>query len=114
MWAQRSDKVFLTVELPDAKDPKVKLEPEGKLTFSATAGADNQKYELDLQLFDKIDVEVCWKSVSFWRLLFVLSSRNVWCTTSRSLSVVLPAQTLSSFCAGQQDQCGPTTHFHCD
>eukprot|EP00246_Nothoceros_aenigmaticus_P003323 TRINITY_DN143_c0_g2_i1.p2 TRINITY_DN143_c0_g2~~TRINITY_DN143_c0_g2_i1.p2 ORF type:complete len:158 (+),score=40.49 TRINITY_DN143_c0_g2_i1:207-680(+) len=57
VWAQRTEKVFLTIELPDAKDPKVKLEPEGKLTFSATAGAENQAYDLDLDLFEKINVE---------------------------------------------------------
>lgn len=57
-WAQRSDKVFITVELPDAKNVKQKLEPEGKFSFSATAGADNVPYEVVLDLFDKIDVDV--------------------------------------------------------
>ncbi|KAM3238013.1 co-chaperone protein p23-1 [Capsicum annuum] len=56
-WAQRSDKLFITVELPDAKNVKLKLEPEGKFFFSATAGADNLPYEVDLDLFDKINVE---------------------------------------------------------
>lgn len=57
-WAQRSDKLFITVELPDAKNVKLKLEPEGKFFFSATAGADNVPYEVDLDLFDKINVDV--------------------------------------------------------
>ncbi|XP_070028296.1 co-chaperone protein p23-1 isoform X1 [Nicotiana tabacum] len=56
-WAQRSDKLFITVELPDAKNVKLKLEPEGKFFFSATAGADNVPYEVDLDLFDKINVD---------------------------------------------------------
>ena len=51
-WAQRSDKVYLTVELPDAKNPKVKIEPEGMFSFSADG------YQLDLDLFEKINVEV--------------------------------------------------------
>ncbi|MCO5600805.1 hypothetical protein L7F22_054921 [Adiantum nelumboides] len=51
-WAQRSDKVLITIDLPDAKDPKVKIEPEGRLCFFATG------YELDFDLFDKINVEV--------------------------------------------------------
>lgn len=56
-WAQRSDKLFITVELPDAKNVKVKLEPEGKFFFSATAGADNEPYEVDFDLYDKINVD---------------------------------------------------------
>ncbi|XP_017187040.2 uncharacterized protein OsI_027940-like isoform X2 [Malus sylvestris] len=56
-WAQRVDKVFITVLLPDAKDAKVKLEPEGVFSFSASAGAENHQYELKLDLFDKVNVE---------------------------------------------------------
>ena len=51
-WAQRSDKVYLTVILPDAKDPKVKVEPDGKFVFTASG------YELDFDLFEGVNVEV--------------------------------------------------------
>ena len=57
-WAQRSDKLSITIELPDAKDVKLKLEPEGKFFFSATSGVDNVPYELDMDLYDKVDVNV--------------------------------------------------------
>lgn len=57
-WAQRSDEVLITVELPDAQNVKLKLEPEGKFYFFATAGADKIPYEVDIDLFDKIDVDV--------------------------------------------------------
>lgn len=57
-WAEREDKVYLTVLLPDAKDPKVNLDPEGTFTFTATAGTDNSPYEIKLNLLDKVDVEV--------------------------------------------------------
>lgn len=57
-WAQRADKVFLTVLLPDSKNAKVNLEPEGVFTFSASAGAENNLYEIKLDLFDKVNVEV--------------------------------------------------------
>lgn len=57
-WAQRSEELYITVELPDAQDVKVKLEPEGKFFFSATVGADKAKYEIDIDLFDKVDVNV--------------------------------------------------------
>lgn len=43
--------------LPDAKNPKVNLGPEGTFTFTATGGAGDNVYELKLELFDKVDVE---------------------------------------------------------
>ncbi|KAK4387788.1 Co-chaperone protein p23-1 [Sesamum angolense] len=55
-WAQRSDKLFITVELPDAENVKLNLDPEGKFFFSATSGADNTPYEIDIDLYDKVDV----------------------------------------------------------
>ncbi|XP_020106350.1 uncharacterized protein OsI_027940-like [Ananas comosus] len=56
-WAQRIDKVYITVQLPDAKDVKVNLEPDGIFTFSGTAGSGNNLYELKMDLFDKVNVE---------------------------------------------------------
>ncbi|CAL9131307.1 unnamed protein product [Musa textilis] len=56
-WAQRLDKVYITVQLPDARDVKVNLEPDGSFTFSATAGAGNNTYELQMDLFDKVNKE---------------------------------------------------------
>ncbi|GKD38232.1 co-chaperone protein p23-1-like protein isoform X2 [Tanacetum coccineum] len=53
-----ADVVFITIDLPNAKDVKFKLEPEGKFYFSATAGADNVPYEIDVNLYDKVDVNV--------------------------------------------------------
>lgn len=64
-WAQRADKVFLTVVLPDSKNAKVNLEPEGVLTFSATAGAGDNLYELKLDLHDKVNVEVMYRSRNY-------------------------------------------------
>lgn len=57
-WAERADIVYLTVQLADAKDADVKLDPEGIFSFSAKAGPDNQLYELKLELNDKVNVEV--------------------------------------------------------
>ena len=55
-WAQRSDEIYVTVDLPDAKDVKLKLEPDGKFLFSANK--DEIPYEVELELFDKVNVEV--------------------------------------------------------
>lgn len=55
-WAQRSDRVFLTIELPDAKDVKLNLKSEGHFNFSAK-GSDDLPYEFDIELFDAVNVE---------------------------------------------------------
>ncbi len=49
--------VLIPVSLPDAKNPQVKLEPDGRFTFSATEGSSNQEYSTDLELFGKLNVE---------------------------------------------------------
>ncbi|XP_057963068.1 uncharacterized protein OsI_027940-like [Malania oleifera] len=56
-WAERLDKVYITVQLPDAKNAKANLEPEGVFNFSATGGTEDHFYELKLELFDKVNVE---------------------------------------------------------
>jgi len=55
LWAQRSDKVYLTVELPDAKNAQVQLEPDGRFTFTATS--KDAKYETELQLYGRVKVD---------------------------------------------------------
>ncbi|XP_052175597.1 uncharacterized protein OsI_027940 [Diospyros lotus] len=56
-WAERLDKAYITVQLPDAQNAKVNLEPDGVFTFSGSAGAENNLYEVKLDLFDKVNVE---------------------------------------------------------
>ncbi|KAG5055872.1 hypothetical protein AAZX31_03G193700 [Glycine max] len=56
-WAQRLDKVYITVQLADSKNAKVDLTPDGIFTFSGSAGAEDHQYELKLELFDKVNVE---------------------------------------------------------
>ncbi|KAK7284654.1 hypothetical protein RJT34_19404 [Clitoria ternatea] len=56
-WAQRADKVYITVQLPDSKNSKVDLTPDGVFTFTGSAGAEDRQYELKLELFDKVNVE---------------------------------------------------------
>ncbi|KAL7085608.1 hypothetical protein ACP275_14G290900 [Erythranthe tilingii] len=56
-WAQRADKLFVTVELPDAKNVKLNLDPEGKFFFSATTGVGNVPYEIEIDLYDKVVVD---------------------------------------------------------
>ncbi|KAJ7971931.1 HSP20-like chaperone superfamily protein [Quillaja saponaria] len=58
LWAQRSDKVYLTVALPDAKDVSVKCEPQGLFTFSAL-GKQGESYNFTLELYGSIPPEGC-------------------------------------------------------
>ncbi|GMG99522.1 hypothetical protein Nepgr_001362 [Nepenthes gracilis] len=73
-WAQRSDKVFITIELPDAKDIKLKLEPEGKFIFSATK--DGTPYVVDLELFDKIDVEESKYNIGLRSIVYAIKKAD--------------------------------------
>ncbi|XP_017634176.1 uncharacterized protein OsI_027940 isoform X1 [Gossypium arboreum] len=78
-WAQRTDKVFITVLLPDSKNAKVNLEPEGVFNFSATAGTDNNTYELKLDLFDKVNVEESKINVGVRSIFCILEkAEKVW------------------------------------
>ncbi|KNA11991.1 hypothetical protein SOVF_129960 [Spinacia oleracea] len=65
LWAQRSDKIYLTVSLPDAKDIVVKCEPEGLFKFSAS-GPQGEKYECTLELYGAVASEGC-KTKTGWR-----------------------------------------------
>uniref|UniRef100_A0A5B6YN71 Co-chaperone protein p23 n=1 Tax=Davidia involucrata TaxID=16924 RepID=A0A5B6YN71_DAVIN len=71
-WAQRSDTLYITIDLPDAKDVKLKLEPEGKFFFSATSGADNIPYEIDIDLYDKVDVNESKASVGLRNICYLV------------------------------------------
>ncbi|KAL5779005.1 hypothetical protein ACOSQ2_009742 [Xanthoceras sorbifolium] len=78
-WAQRSDKVYITIDLPDAQDVKLKLEPEGKFLFSATSGADKIPYEVDIDLFDKVDVNESKASAGLRNICYLVKkAENKW------------------------------------
>ncbi|CAM0874677.1 unnamed protein product [Alopecurus aequalis] len=55
-WAQRSDKVYLAIDLADAKDVMLNMKPDGHFNFSAK-GCDEIQYELHLELFGAVNVE---------------------------------------------------------
>lgn len=71
-WAQRSDILFITIDLADTKDVKLKLEPEGKLYFSATSGADNIPYEIDMDLYDEVNVNESKTSIGSRNIVYLV------------------------------------------
>ncbi|XP_039036776.1 uncharacterized protein Os08g0359500-like isoform X3 [Hibiscus syriacus] len=78
-WAQRADKVFITVQLSDSKDAKVNLEPEGVFNFSGTVGTGNTHYELKLDLYDKVIVEESKINVGVRSIFCILEkAEKVW------------------------------------
>ncbi|URE42605.1 CS domain [Musa troglodytarum] len=51
LWAQRSDKIYLTVSLPDARDVFAESKPHGAFRFSAV-GAQDEHFDFSLELYD--------------------------------------------------------------
>jgi hypothetical protein len=56
-WAQRKDRVFITVDVPDCKNHKIDITPEGLLKFSGESSTNN--YGFELQLFGDVIVDEC-------------------------------------------------------
>jgi len=54
VWAQRRDRILLTIDLQDVKDAKIKL-TDTTLTFSGTA--NNKNYHVELEFFGPINPE---------------------------------------------------------
>lgn len=53
LWAQRKDKLFITIALEDCQEPKIDL-TETKLSFSSKGGPDQKIYELELELNQEV------------------------------------------------------------
>ncbi|CAI9117271.1 OLC1v1018628C2 [Oldenlandia corymbosa var. corymbosa] len=68
LWAQRSDKIYLTIALPDAKDVSVKCEVDGRFSFSAV-GVDGQPFSFTLQLYSNIIPEGCKTKIGLRNIL---------------------------------------------
>ena len=65
-WAERKDKIFLTIELNDVKDAKIDIVDERVLTFSGKV--QDKTYELNIELFEEVV-----KADSKW----TLDTRNI-------------------------------------
>jgi prostaglandin-E synthase len=69
LWAQRTDEIFITIDLMDIENPKVNLTNE-KLYFQGRSlGKD---YEVELKFFNKIDPEASKQSITPRNAFFVL------------------------------------------
>lgn len=55
LWAERNDRLFITVEVTDSKEPAVNVTDEGVLTVSTTGGAEGARYEVKLELLHPVN-----------------------------------------------------------
>lgn len=67
LWAQRADRLFVTIELEDCQNPEIKLEKE-KLIFkgksdSIQQDADHTEHEVTIEFFKPIKVDESKHSV---------------------------------------------------
>eukprot|EP01156_Anaeramoeba_ignava_P007890 Anaeramoba_ignava/a354405_75.p1 GENE.a354405_75~~a354405_75.p1 ORF type:complete len:187 (+),score=88.63 a354405_75:22-582(+) len=75
IWAQRKDRLFLTVQLNDISDEKIELS-DSKLVFSGLGGPDHKSYAFDLEFFEEIESgKSNWK-VKPRNLQFILLKKN--------------------------------------
>ncbi|XP_057805183.1 co-chaperone protein p23-2 isoform X1 [Salvia miltiorrhiza] len=78
LWAQRSDKVYLTVSLPDARDISVKCEADGLFTFSAV-GVNGDTLSFTLQLYGNIAPQGCKTKTGLRNILCsILKEQKGW------------------------------------
>uniref|UniRef100_A0A2P2JTW5 Co-chaperone protein p23 n=1 Tax=Rhizophora mucronata TaxID=61149 RepID=A0A2P2JTW5_RHIMU len=75
LWAQRSDKVYLTVALPDAKDISVKCEPQGLFSFSAV-GVQGESFDFALQLYGSILPQGCKTKVGLRNIICLVQKEE--------------------------------------
>jgi len=57
LWAERADRIYITVEVTDSKEPVVDITDEGVLTVKAVGGAEGVRYELKLELAHPVNAK---------------------------------------------------------
>lgn len=73
LWAQRTNEIYITVQLSDAKDVKTNLTPSS-LSFSGISGGNSYAFTLDF--VGKINVEESKEHISDRVIAFILSKEE--------------------------------------
>ena len=71
MWAQHPKHIILSIQLTDVTNPTIKVEPT-KLYFKGVGGTEKKEYEVEMEFFKKINVEVI--SIQFHLCILVFFS----------------------------------------
>lgn len=85
-WAQRKDRLYLTIDLQNAKDPTIKLDnpqdgKHGHVLFKGKAqshatGAEAHEYEAELDLYGAINSEESKISISDRSVVLVIAKQE--------------------------------------
>lgn len=75
LWAQRHDRVYLTIEVFGVKDEKINLTPTS-LEFSGTRSEDNAKFAVHLEFYAAIDPEQSQKSITGRNIAIILQKEQ--------------------------------------
>ena len=82
-WAQRKDKLFITINVVHAKKPKIEIK-EKKMKYEGTDGKKN--YFFEIELFDEIDKE---------NSKYTLDTRNIFLNLKKLKEGYWPRLTLN-------------------
>ncbi|XP_043229604.1 co-chaperone protein daf-41-like isoform X1 [Amphibalanus amphitrite] len=74
-WAQRSNLIFLTINVEDVTKPEIKVE-ENRLYFKGTGGSDKKTYEADLELYGSVNAEDSKQQISDRNIQLVLMKKT--------------------------------------
>ncbi|GFR85619.1 prostaglandin E synthase 3 [Elysia marginata] len=75
VWAQRKDKIFLTVRLDEIRNPKIEV-TEKSLHFQATAGKTNTEYDVSLEFNKDIDPQASKQQNTGREFFFMLMKKE--------------------------------------
>lgn len=73
LWAQRTNEIFITIDLIDIENPQIKL-TENDLYFQGRS--DGKDYEVNLKFFNKIDPEASKQSVTARNIFFIIIKKE--------------------------------------
>lgn len=86
LWAQRKDKIFLTIDVQNCKNPQISVDNDddakaGKVTFRGTAishatGPEEHAYSLDLELYGEIDKDNVSQMVTDRTVVLVIAKKE--------------------------------------
>ncbi|KAI8824415.1 HSP20-like chaperone [Fimicolochytrium jonesii] len=72
LWAQRTDELFVTINVSDVEHPEVNLSATG-LKF--TGASHGKEYSLDLEFFKEVDIEASKQNITARNLSFVIAKK---------------------------------------
>jgi len=76
LWAQRKDKLYVTIALDDVKDPQIKL-TETQLTFKGRGSVEKKCYENTIEFFKPVDPEESKYAVLPRNIPFMIKKKDV-------------------------------------